>query len=75
VACKMYPLAAGFSFESAPLRMIAVLKVETPLPLFAVGTIAAEHVDCVLVKIETEAERVLGSFGKYPEWRSFELGS
>jgi hypothetical protein len=51
------------------------LKVETPLPLFAVGTIAAEHVDCVLVKIETEAERVLGSFGKYPEWRSFELGS
>jgi hypothetical protein len=37
-------------------------KVETPLPLFVVGNIAVEHVDHVLVEIETEAEKVLGSF-------------
>jgi hypothetical protein len=63
VACKMYPLAAGFGFESAPLRTTPVSKVETPLPLFVVGTIATEHAYRVLVEIDTEAERVLGSFG------------
>jgi hypothetical protein len=63
VACKIYPLAASFSFESVPLGMTPVSKVETPLPLFAVGTIATEHVDHFLTEVETETERVLGSFG------------
>jgi hypothetical protein len=63
VACKMYPLAVGFGFKSVPLGATLVSKVETPLPLFAVGNVAAEHVDHVLVEIETEAEKVLGSFG------------
>jgi hypothetical protein len=63
VACKMYPLAVGFSFKSVPLRMTPVSKVETPLPLFDVGTIDEEHIDCVLEEIETEDERVLGRFG------------
>jgi hypothetical protein len=63
VACKMYPLAVGFGFESVPLGMSSMSKVETPLPLFAVGTIAVGHANRVLVEIETEAERVLGSFG------------
>jgi hypothetical protein len=36
---------------------------ETPLSLFAVGNIAAEHVDRVLVEIDTEAERVMGALG------------
>jgi hypothetical protein len=40
-----------------------VLKVETPLPLFAMGTISPGHADQVLAEIETGAERVLGSFG------------
>jgi hypothetical protein len=62
VACKIYPLAASFGFESVPLGMTPVLKVETPLPLFIVGTIVVEHVDQFLVKVETEARRVLGSF-------------
>jgi hypothetical protein len=62
VACKMYALAAGFSFESVPLGMTPVLKVETPLLLFIVGTIAAEHANRVLVEMETKAERVMGSF-------------
>jgi hypothetical protein len=63
VACKMYPLALGFGFESMPLGTTPVSKVETPLSLFAVGTIAVGHTDRVLVEIEIEAGRVLGSFG------------
>jgi hypothetical protein len=62
VACKIYPLAASFGFESVPLGMTPVSKVETPLPLFIVGTIAVEHVDQFLVKVETKAGRVLGRF-------------
>jgi hypothetical protein len=62
VACKIYPLTAHFGFESVPLKTTPVLKVETPLPLFVVGTIAVEHVDHFLMEVETEAERVLGSF-------------
>jgi hypothetical protein len=58
VVCKLYPLAVGFGFESVPLRTIPVLRVETPLPLFAVGNVNAEHTNHVL----TEAEKVLGSF-------------
>jgi hypothetical protein len=63
VECKMNPLAVGFGFESMPLWTTPVLKVETPLPLFVVGTISAGHADQVLAEIETGAERVLGSFG------------
>jgi hypothetical protein len=45
LACKICPLAASFGFESVPLGMTPVSKVESPLPLFDVGTIAAEHTD------------------------------
>jgi hypothetical protein len=37
-------------------------KVETPLSLFVMGTIVAEHADHVLEEIEMEVEGVLGSF-------------
>jgi hypothetical protein len=60
---KMYSLATCFDFESIPLGMTLVSKVETPLSLFVVGNVVAEHVDRVLAEIETEAEKVLGSFG------------
>jgi hypothetical protein len=43
--CKIFPLAASFGFESVPLGMTPISRVETPLPLFAVGTIAAEYAD------------------------------
>jgi hypothetical protein len=59
----MYPLAASFGFESVPLRMTPVSKVEGPLPQFFMGTIAVEHADHFLVEVEIEAEGVLGSFG------------
>jgi hypothetical protein len=53
VACKLYPLAGSFGFESVPLGMTPVSKVETPLPLFAMGTIVAKHVDHFLAEVET----------------------
>jgi hypothetical protein len=63
VACKIYPLAASFGFETVPLGMTPVSKVKTPLPLFVVGTIAMEHADHFLAEVETEPKRVLGIFG------------
>jgi hypothetical protein len=63
VACKIYPLAASFGFKSAPLATTPVSKVETPLPLFVVGTIVVEHADLFLAEVKMETERVLGSFG------------
>jgi hypothetical protein len=62
VACKMYLLVAGFGFESVPLGMTPVLKVETPLPLFTVGNVAVEYAARVLAEVAMEAEKVLGSF-------------
>jgi hypothetical protein len=62
VACMMYLLAAGFGFKSVPPGTTPMLRVETPLPVFAMGNVAAEHAAHVLVEIETEAEKVLGSF-------------
>jgi hypothetical protein len=47
VVCKMYLLTVGFGFESVPLGMIPVSKVETPLPLFTMENVAAEHCSCL----------------------------
>jgi hypothetical protein len=63
LACKMYLLAVGFDFRKVSMGTTPMSKVETPLPLFTVGTIPMEHASHVLAKVETEAERVLGSFG------------
>jgi hypothetical protein len=52
-ACKMYLLAGGFGFDSVLLGTTPVSKVDTPLPLFAVGNVVAEHVDRLLAEIET----------------------
>jgi hypothetical protein len=57
VACKIYPLAAGFGFDSVPLGTTPVSKVDTPLPLFAVGNVAVEHTAHLLEEIEREAEK------------------
>jgi hypothetical protein len=40
-----------------------VSKVRTPLPLFPVEAVYAEVAGLVLAVVETEAERILGSFG------------
>jgi hypothetical protein len=62
LACKVYPLDAGFSFKNVPLGVTPMSKVEVPLLLFPVESIAVKHANCVLAEVETEAERVLGSF-------------
>jgi hypothetical protein len=62
MAWKIFPLAASFGFESVPLGMPAISRVETPLPLFAMGTIAAEHADHFLAEVEMETKKVMGSF-------------
>jgi hypothetical protein len=62
VACKMYPLAVGFSFESVPFGTTTVSKVVIPLLQFVVGTSAVEYAGHLLVEVETKAERMLGSF-------------
>jgi hypothetical protein len=55
----MYPLVASFVFENVALGMMPMLKVETPLPMFAMENVAREH---TFAEIEMEAKRVLGSF-------------
>jgi hypothetical protein len=74
VACKMYQLVVGFNFESVALGTTPILRVETPLPLFAVGTIAVEHADSVLAEIRAERIRCPRN-GKYLERWSFEPSS
>jgi hypothetical protein len=63
VVCKMYLLAAGFIFKSIPLGTTPMSKVETPLQLFTVENAAAACAARVFVEVETEADKVLGSFG------------
>jgi hypothetical protein len=63
VACKMYPLVVSFGFKNMPVGTTPMSKVGTPLPLFVVGTVAADQADHALVEVSTEAKRVLGSFG------------
>jgi hypothetical protein len=58
----MYLLAGGFGFESVPLGTTPMSKVETPLPHFTVGNVVVEYATHVFVEVETEAEKVLGSF-------------
>jgi hypothetical protein len=50
---KIFPLTTSFGFESVPLKTTPTSKVETPLSLFAVGTIAMEHTDHFLAEVET----------------------
>jgi hypothetical protein len=57
VTCKMYLLAAGFGFESVPLGMTPMSRVETPLPLFVVGNVVVEHADRVLAERERQRPR------------------
>jgi hypothetical protein len=64
VACKMYPSVASFGFESVPLRTTPMLRVGTPLPLFAVGNIAVEHIDRVLAEKRWRPRRCWGASGR-----------
>jgi hypothetical protein len=62
-ACKMYPLASGFGFKAVTVGSTPMSKVQTPLPMFSVEAVSTESASCILAEVETEAERILGSFG------------
>jgi hypothetical protein len=62
MACKMYPLASGIGFKGVTIGMTHVSKDWTLLPVFPVGAVSTEGASCLLAEVETEAERILGSF-------------
>jgi hypothetical protein len=62
-ACKMYPLAYSFGFKGVALGMTPVSNVHTLLLVFLVETASAKNAHHILAEVETEAEKVLGSFG------------
>jgi hypothetical protein len=63
MACKMYPLASGFGFRGVTVGTTPVLKVPTPLSVFPMEVVSVDGASRILVEIETEAKRILGSFG------------
>jgi hypothetical protein len=63
LACGIYPLSAGFGFKSVTTGMTTMSKVEMPLPVFPMETISTEITDRFLVKVEKDAEKILGSYG------------
>jgi hypothetical protein len=63
VACKMYPLTSSFGFKDVTVSMTPMLKVHNPLLVFPVGAVSVEIASHLLAEVETEAERILGSFG------------
>jgi hypothetical protein len=63
LACGMYPLASSFDFRDMTICTTVVFKVETPLPLFPVEPVSTEDAGHFLAKVETDAEKILGSFG------------
>jgi hypothetical protein len=62
MACKMYLLASSFDFKGVTLGTTPVLKVHTPLPVFPVEIVFAENARRILTEVETEVEKILGSF-------------
>jgi hypothetical protein len=62
VAYGMHPLASNFVFRDVTIGTLAVSKVETPLLVFPVEPVLAEDVGRFLVKVESDIERILGSF-------------
>jgi hypothetical protein len=59
----VYPLSAGFGFKNVATGTTVVSKVETPLPVFPMEAVSTEVVDRFLATVETNAEKILGSYG------------
>jgi hypothetical protein len=62
VACKMYPLTASYGFCGVTISTTPVSKVQTQLPLFLIETVSVKNGHHVLEEVETETERIIGSF-------------
>jgi hypothetical protein len=63
LAYRMYPLISGFDFRDVMGGMTAVSNVKTPLPLFPVEAVSTDDAGHFLAKVETDAEKILGSYG------------
>jgi hypothetical protein len=63
LAYGLYPLSAGFGFGLVSDGTTAVPKVVVPLPVFPMTHVAAESASHFLVKVEMDAERIIGSYG------------
>jgi hypothetical protein len=61
MACKMYPLASCFGIRGVTIGTTHVSKVWISLSLFPIEAVSAESASHILVDVETEAERILGS--------------
>jgi hypothetical protein len=59
----MYPLAFGFGFRYVAVGTTMVSEVETPLPVFPMDVIYAGASARFLAKVQTDAEKSLGSYG------------
>jgi hypothetical protein len=62
LACGIYPLSVGFGFKNVTTDTTVVLKVEVPLPIFPVEAVSMEITYHFLVKVEIDAEKILGSY-------------
>jgi hypothetical protein len=62
VACQMYPIATSFGFSGVIIDTMLASKVQMSLLLSPIETVSAENGRRVLVEVETEAKRILGSF-------------
>jgi hypothetical protein len=74
LACGMYPLASDFSFRDVAIGTTTLSKVEMPLPVFPVEAILANGAHRFLAKVETNAEKILGSYGPKEHEKSTGLG-
>jgi hypothetical protein len=61
-ACGMYPPGSSFDFRDVTVGTTVVSKVKTPLAFFLVEPVSAEDAGCFQAKVETDADRILGSF-------------
>jgi hypothetical protein len=65
IACGMYPLATGTNFDRVATRTTPVSKLKVPLPKF-IAIHKDDNEDDVqfLVRVELEAEGIIGSYTK-----------
>jgi hypothetical protein len=62
IACNVWPLAAGISFEQAKVGVTPVSKLKVPLPRFAVACEDDEDTAKFLARVEKEARVLVGSY-------------
>jgi hypothetical protein len=62
IACNVWPLAAGISFERVKVGVTPISKLKVPLPKFAVAREDDEDNAGFLTRVEKEARVLVGSY-------------